>query len=86
MKKKSKKNIVTYLIIFAILVSSIYIFTNRRVTTPPELEVLRQQIEINNSGKTFELEDEYIGPNSNQPLPFNYNNRWNSEKFYSVHF
>ena len=40
--------------------------------TPPELIQLREEIKQSNQGKNFNLDYEYTGPNTHQPLPFNY--------------
>lgn len=72
MKNKRTKKI-TILILTAIVLGSIlFIKFYNNNPTPTELENLRQEIEQNNQGQNFDLDYEYTGPNTHQPLPFNY--------------
>ena len=66
----TKTKITISIIAIAILVTIFLILPSSK---PAELKKLETQIEQKNSGKSFDLNYEYTGPNTFEPLPFNYN-------------
>jgi uncharacterized protein YpmB len=73
MKKNKKKQIGILLLILVIVILST-LFAYKKYTEsrrPAELIKLIEEIEAKNANKNFDLDYEYTGPNTTQPLPFN---------------
>lgn len=72
MKKNHRLKTIMVTIIVLALAASLFVKLTNNKPTPTELKTLREEIKQNNQGQNFDLDYEYTGPNTHQPLPFNY--------------